>query len=132
MMARILAMITAMNIRPSVTTALVQALPCAGMAACVLIRQKVLVTVMSTVPTALMNPILILVASFAQRRALYPAQVFLRTVQRCATASPHAQTNGMSFFPLVHLLWHNPTRLRLLSAVVRRPVSLRVMTDPCV
>ena len=131
-MVTFLAMMAAMNIRLSVTTAPVQALPCAGTAAFVLIRQKGLVTVMLSVLTALMNPILILVASFAQRRALYPAQVFLRTVQRYATANPLAQTGGMSFSPLVQLLWHNPTRLRLLSAVVRRPVSLRVMTDPCV
>ena len=104
MMAGILAMITATKLRLSVTTATVQALPCAGTAAGVLIRQNGLVTVMWTVQTDLMNPILILVATFAQRRALCPAQVFLRTVQRYATASPHAQTNGMSFLPLVQLL----------------------------
>ena len=130
-MAGMIAMISAMKIRLSVTTAPGQALPCAGTIVDVLI-QLGLVTILSTVLTALMNPILILVASFAQRRALCPAQVFLRTVQSYATASPRAQTSGMSFFPLVQLLWHNLTRLRLLSAAVRRPVSLRVMTDPCV
>ena len=131
MVASILAMISAMKFRLSVTTAPGRALPCAGTAACVL-RKSGFVTILSTVLTALMNPILILVASFAQRRALYPVQVFLGTLQSYATAIARAQTIGMNFFPLVQLLWHKPRRLRLLSVVVRRPVSLRVMTDPCV
>ena len=99
-MAALNAMISAMNIRLSVTTALFQALPCSAMAASVL-TERWLVVVMSAVLTAPMNPILIPIALFAQIRALCPAQVFLGTVQRYATAGPRAQTAGMSFFPLV-------------------------------
>ena len=95
------AMVPAMKIRLSVTTAPSQALPCAGMAAGVL-GQSRLAIVMLPVLTAPMNPILIPIALFAQKRALCPAQVFLGTVQRYATAGPRAQTAGMSFFPLVH------------------------------
>ena len=101
MMACMIAMITAMNIRLSVTTAPVQALLCAGTAVRVL-RKHGRVTVLSTVLTAPMNPILIPIALFAQKKALCPAQVFLATVQRYAMAFQRAQTDGMSFFPLAH------------------------------
>ena len=104
MMASMLAMISAMKIRLSVTTAPGQGLLCAAMAACVL-AESGLVTVMSSVMTDLMNLIFIPIALFAQKRALCPAQVFLGTVQRCATAGPRAQTDGMSFFPLVHHIY---------------------------
>ena len=99
------------------------------MAADVLV-QIWLVAVLSTVMTDLMNLISILIAHSAQKRALCPAQAFLGTVQRCATANPRAQTAGMSFSPLAHLLWHNLTRPMILS-VVRRPASIRAGTDPC-
>ena len=128
MMARMIAMISAMKIRLSVTTAPAQALPCAGMAAGV-IRKNTLVTVMFTVLTAPMNLIFIPIAHFAQKRALCPAQVFLGIVQRCATAGPRAQTDGMSFFPLVHHIY----LLRpILLFAVRRPASIRAKTDPVV
>ena len=64
-MASMLAMISAMKIRLSVTTALVQALPCAGMAAGVLGQIKLVMSVMASVLTAPMNPILIPIAHFA-------------------------------------------------------------------
>ena len=130
MIAGILAMMVAMKIHLYVTTATVQALPCAGTAASVS-GQIRLAAVLFLVLTDLMNLILIPVAIIAQGRALYPAQVFLGTVQRCATAMPRAQTDGMSFFPLAHLLLHNLTRPMILS-VVRRPASIRARTDPCV
>ena len=103
MIAGILVMMVVMKIHLSVTTATAQALPCAGTAACVLGKVR-LAGVLSPVLTDLMNPMFTPVATIAQRRALYPAQVFLGTVQRYATASPRAQTDGTSFFPLVHLI----------------------------
>ena len=122
MMAGILAMMAAMNIRLSVTTAHVQALPCAGMAAGVLGESR-LVTVMAPVLTDPMNLILIPIALYAQKRALCPAQVFLGIVQRCVTDDPSAQTIGMSFFPVENHIKHILTRL-LLQSIVRRMASI--------
>ena len=130
MMACMIVMMAAMKIRLSVTTAPAQALPCAEMAASVFKQSGLVTVVLLPVLTDLINLIFIPIAYFAQKRALCPAQVFQGIVQRYVTAGPRAQTIGMSFFPLVHLLLHNLARPMILS-VVRRPASIRARTDPC-
>ena len=88
-MAGILAMMAAMNIRLSVTTAPGQALPCAGTAAGVLGQRMLVLEIREHALTDPMTQIQIIrIALFAQKRALCPAQVFLGIVRRCVTDDP--------------------------------------------
>ena len=86
-----------------------QALRYVGTAPVVLIL-IMLVMVVFSVLMELINQILIMVASFAQKMAVCPAQVFLGTVERRVTAFPRAQTTGMKFCLIVNLVSHNLAR----------------------
>ena len=90
-------MMAAMNLPLSVTTALGQALPCAGTAAGVFLLH-IFVMDMLLVGTALTSQIPGRIARIAQRRATCPAQVFLATVQSFATEGQLVQMLGMNYF----------------------------------
>ena len=71
--------------------------------------------------TALMNRTLGLIATFAQRRAQCPAQVFLATVQKSAMEFQPVRILGTSCSPLAR---------HTMPAATRRPDSFSAVTAP--
>ena len=114
-------------------------MPCAGTAARVLLIQSlircchnvVIVTLIAVM--VLMNLTHILSVIIAQRRAIYPAQVFLGTVENFVMAMPRVQTSGMNYSQPVDLIKTGPNPMDLvLPSAVRIMTSTSVKTDPCV
>ena len=137
------AMIAVIKILLLATTAVNQAsgvtVPCAGTAAHVLLIQSLIrcchIVVMVTLIAvmALMNLTHIPSVIIAQRRAIYPAQVFLGTVENFVMAMPSVQTSGMNYSPPVDLIKTGPNPMDLvLPSAVRIMISTSVKTDPCV
>ena len=86
----------AMNFLLFVTTAAGQTLPCAVMVVGVL-KLWIFVMEMLLVGTVLTNQTLGQIAPFAQSRAAFPAQVFLRIVQSFVMEMLLVQTLGMNY-----------------------------------
>ena len=95
-MAKMIVMMAAMNLLPSVTTVDGQTLPCAGTAADVF-RLHIFVMELLIVQTALMSQIPGQIVLIAQRRAAYPAQDFLATVHSFAMELQHVQMLGTNY-----------------------------------
>ena len=95
-MAFILVMMAAMKIPLPVTTATSQTVPCVGMEVSVLKLSVFVMVIQPVVQTALMNQIPGRNAHIAQRRATFPAQVFLIFVQSFVIERQLVQISGMN------------------------------------
>ena len=95
-MVNMIVTMAAMNFLLLVTTAADQTSPCAVIAVGVLrLGTSVMETLLAV--TVLTNPMLGLIAPFAQSRAAFPAQVFLRIVQSFVMEMLLVQTLGMNY-----------------------------------
>ena len=114
------------------TTAACQAImvtvPCAGMAARVFIPTPVVIMFLIVV-MALINLTHFLSVTFAQRRGVCPAQVFLGTVESFVTAVPPVQISGTNYSPPANPIQRGTNQMPF---AVRRPASTSVEMDQCV